>query len=294
MIESNKPRILVPVDFSEQSKEGIFQALHIASYLNAHVILLHIIREHTAPWMFLTDDERLKQVTSIKEALLTEAKKIKTENTPQVTSVVAYGKLCDTILKQASELNAELIVMGTSTADNIKKKIIGGNALRIVTEASVPVITVKSGCATKKFNRIILPIDLAKESREKVSDVVQWAQFFKSKVYVVALSSTRDDAIVGNLRGQLRQVELFMRNLQIDVETNFILYKSGSREETLINYIKEKNGDMVVITTHQQLEIVRFFIGSFAEDVIHGSPVPVMSIVPKGTFRVISNMPGTN
>jgi nucleotide-binding universal stress UspA family protein len=34
--------------------------------------------------------------------------------------------------------------MGTSRADNIKKHIIGTNALRIVSEAKCPVITTKS------------------------------------------------------------------------------------------------------------------------------------------------------
>lgn len=294
MMESKQPRILVPVDFSEQSKEGIFQALHIASHLNAHVFLLHIIKEHMPPWIFLTENERHKQINSIKEALMGETEKFETKNHPQITPVVAFGKLCDTILKQVDELQASLIVMGTTTAENIKKKIIGGNALRIVTESPVPVITVKPGCATQTFDTIILPLDLSKETREKVSDTVQWARFFKSKVYAVSFSSTRDDAIVGHLKGQLRQVESFMRGLGIDVETNFILLKSGSHEEQLIDYIKEKNADMVVITTHQQLEIVRFFIGSFAQDVIHGSPVPVLSIVPKGTFKVISSMPGTD
>ena len=57
--------------------------------------------------------------------------------------------------------------MGTTAATNIRKKIIGSNALRIVAESDIPVITVKIGCETKNFNNLILPLDLAKETREE-------------------------------------------------------------------------------------------------------------------------------
>jgi hypothetical protein len=60
-----------------------------------------------------------------------------------------------------------MIVMGTSTADNIKKKIIGGNALRVATEAKMPVVTVKQGCASKNLDRIVLPLDLTKKPKKK-------------------------------------------------------------------------------------------------------------------------------
>lgn len=292
-MKSNATRILVPMDFSEQSKEGLYQAMHLASRINAQVFPLHIIKAHTPPWIFLNEKERAQQILKIKETLENEAKNISTENDVEIIPVVAFGKLCDTILQQIEELNISLIVMGTTTADNIKKKIIGGNALRIVTEAKIPVITVKPGCAIKNPDVIVLPLDLSKQTREKVTDAIKWAKQFQSKVFAVSFSTTRDDAIVGTLQGQLRQVESFMREAGIDIETNFVLYKSGSQEEKLVEYIKQKDADMVIITTHQQLEIVRFFIGSFAQDVIHSAPVPVLSIVPTGTFKVISSMPGT-
>ncbi|MFO7863670.1 MAG: universal stress protein [Salinivirgaceae bacterium] len=285
--------ILVPIDFSDKSKEGLFQAIQIANRTRAKIFLLHIVKEHMPPWSLLTDDDKTSQTDIIKKTLLKEAEQFMGDSSVELEPIVTFGKLCEQILKQADELEASMIVMGTSTADNIKKKIIGGNALRIVTEAKIPVITVKLGCASKNPANIILPLDLSKETREKVSDAIYWAKKLECRIYAVSFTTTRDDAIVGHLKGQLRQVESFVEKAGVEVETDFRFYHKGSRQEKLVEFIQEKEGDLVIITTHQQPEIVKFFLGSFAEDMIHSAPIPVMTKVPKGTFKTVSTMPGS-
>ncbi len=291
-MEKKDPKILVPVDFSDKSKEGIYQAIQLAKVSGAKIYLLHVIRENLPPWHFMDDKEKENQVVSIEQALVNEAEELSNEKPPAFSPIVRKGKLCDTILDEASKLNVETIVMGTSTADNIKKKIVGSNALRIITESQVPVVTVKRGCASKNVDNIILPLDLSKETREKVTDAVRLARQYDAKIYAVSFSSTRDEGVVGQLKGQLRQVHDFVEKEGIEIESDFQFYDDSDRIDKLLDYIQDKNGDIVLITTHQQPEIVRFFLGSFAKEVIHGAPVPVLSILPKGTFKVLTKMPG--
>lgn len=292
-MKKKESKILVPVDFSEQSKEGIYQALQIAKETNAVIYLLHVIRNNLPPWNFMEEKERKAQIESIEHGLIKEAEKLEQINPPYLIPLVTEGKLCDTILNEVARYDIELIVMGTSTADNIKKKIIGSNALRIVTEADIPVITVKKGCASPKLDNIILPLDLTKETREKVSDAVKLAKQFHSKIYAVSFASTRDEGVIGHLKGQLSQVEGYVEKAGVEIQTDFRFYEKGRRKNKLIEYVQEKDGDIIVITTHQQPEIVRFFMGTFAKEVVHSSPVPVLTTVPVGTFKLLTRMPGT-
>ncbi len=291
-MEKKEAKILVPVDFSDKSKEGIYQATQLAKISGAKVYLLHVIRENLPPWNFMDEKEKNNHIVSIEQTLVNEAEKLSSDSPPDFLPIVRKGKLCDTILDESAKLNVSLIVMGTSTADNIKKKIVGSNALRIITEAEVPVVTVKKGCASKNVKNIILPLDLSKETREKVTDAVRLARLYKARIFTVSFSSTRDDGVVGQLKGQLRQVHNFIEKEGIEIESDFRFYDHKERIDKLTEYIQEKDGDIVVITTHQQPEIVRFFLGSFAKEVIHGAPVPVLSILPKGTFKVLTTMPG--
>ena len=293
-MEQKDKKILVPVDFSDKSKEGIYQAIQIAKVTGSKICLLHVIRTNLPPWNFMDEKEFTNQIVTIEQALIAEAEKLVDSKPPVFTAIVKKGKLCDTILEQSKELNVEMIVMGTSTEDNIKKKIIGSNALRVTTEAEVPVVTVKKGCASSKIEKIIVPLDLTKETKEKVSDAIQLARQLNCKIFAVSFSSTNYEYVVNHLKRQLAQVKTFVSEAGIEIEAEYKYYNSGSRDEKLVEYIQEKEGDIVMITTHQQAEIIRFFLGSFAEEVIHGAPVPVLSIVPKGTFKTIMTMPGTD
>lgn len=293
-MKTSTSRILVPVNFSPQSSEGLFQAIQIAKATKAKIYLLHVFHANMPPWNLMGQNEKNEKVISIEQVLVGEAKRLATDTMPEVTPVVVNGNTCDTILEQAEKLKINTIVIGTSTAPNIKKRIIGSNALRIVSESTIPVITVKEGCASKEINKIIVPLDLTKETREKVTNAVQLAKYFRSKIYAVSFSTTMDDGIVGHLKGQLRQVESFVKNAGIEIETQLKFIEEGNRRKNLINYVQEKDADMVIITTQQQAEIIKFFIGSFAQDVIQSAPVPVLSIVPKGTFKVIFKLPGTH
>lgn len=293
-MEEKENKILVPVNFSDQSKEGIYQAIEISKNSGAKICLLHVIRTNLPPWNFMDEKEFENQIVTIEQAMIDEAEKLVDGEPPVFTAIVKKGKLCDTILEQSKALNVDMIVMGTSTENNIKKKIIGSNALRVATEADIPVVTVKKGCASKNIDRIILPLDLTKETKEKVSNAIKLAKEFKSKIFAVSFSSTNDEYVVNHLKSQLKQVNEFVTNSGIEIETDFRIYNSGNREDKLIEFIQEKEGDIVIITTHQQPELIRFFLGSFAKEVMHSAPIPVLSIVPKGTFKTIMTMPGTN
>ena len=69
------------------------------------------------------------------------------------------------------------------------------------------------------------------------------------------------------------------------------LLKVDDNVDGVLNFIDTNKGDMVIITTHQQLEIVTSFVGSFAKSIVSRAKVPVMSIVPRNKYNVIFKIP---
>jgi nucleotide-binding universal stress UspA family protein len=181
--------------------------------------------------------------------------------------------------------------MGTSTIDNIKKWIIGTNALRVVTEANCPVITLKEAPTEDKIERIILPMDITKEGREKVVSAVHWAKALNAEIHVVSAYTLDDDSIFARLQTQQKQVVNFIEERGVKCVSK--LFKVDDRVDAILDYIENNKGDLVVITTHEQLEIVKFFMGSFAKSIMRGSKVPVISMVPKIKHHLVFKMPAT-
>jgi len=291
-MDTTTRHLLIPVDYSEKSVYGLQMAAKMLNNAdNSEVTILNVIKGVDPIWSeSFNEEERNSLIDKIKKHLENFAKKHIDFSKYKVNCIIKKGRLCETILQTAEELNISAIVMGTSTADNIKKRIIGTNALRVVSEAKCPVITLKQEPKTE-VKRIIVPLDVTKETTEKVKNAVQLAKDFNAEIFIVSAYTISDDAIIGKLESQQKIVVDYIKKHDINVSAS--LLKVSDRVDGVLNYIEEKQGDIVLITTHQQLEIISSFLGSFAQDIIKNAKIPVMSIVPKLKHYVVFKLPAS-
>ncbi|PKP09794.1 MAG: hypothetical protein CVU09_09180 [Bacteroidetes bacterium HGW-Bacteroidetes-4] len=284
--------LLVPVDFSDKAVFGLQMASKMLNLLGGKVTVINVLKGVDPIYSdFFEDEERELLLKKLRLHLRRFCEKYIDTSRFELNCVIEKGKRCETILSKADEINASFIVMGTSTIDNIKKWIIGTNALRVVTEANCPVITLKEAPTEDKIERIILPMDITKEGREKVVSAVHWAKALNAEIHVVSAYTLDDDSIFARLQTQQKQVVNFIEERGVKCVSK--LFKVDDRVDAILDYIENNKGDLVVITTHEQLEIVKFFMGSFAKSIMRGSKVPVISMVPKIKHHLVFKMPAT-
>jgi len=291
-MNTSMSHILVPVDYSEKAIFGLEMANILLKRYGGKVTVINVLKGVDPIWSeFFTEDERSRLVQKLEKHLAIFSKKYLTAENIQIDCVIGKGRLCDTILQTVEDRQVTSIVMGTSTVDNIKKWIIGTNALRVVTEATCPVITIKDHPGENQIERIILPLDLSKETKEKTVDAVALALKFNAEINVVSAQTFSDESIHKRLENQLAQVLSFIQNHNVPCSGEIL--KVNDRVDGVIDFIENKNGDLIVITTHQQLELVHSYMGSFAKGIIRSAKIPVMSIVPKIKHHVVFKMPAT-
>lgn len=291
-MDTTTNHLLVPVDFSDKAVFGLQMAAKMLNLLGGKVTVINVLKGVDPIYSdFFEDEERELLLTKLRLHLRRFSEKYIDTTRFELNCVIEKGKLCETILNSADEINASFIVMGTSTIDNIKKWIIGTNALRVVTEANCPVITLKESPADDKIERIILPMDITKEGREKVVSAVHWAKALNAEIHIVSAYTLDDDSIFARLHTQQKQVVNFIEERGVKCVSK--LFKVDDRVDALLEYIENNKGDLVVITTHEQLEIVKFFMGSLAKSIMRGSKVPVISMVPKIKHHLVFKMPAT-
>jgi nucleotide-binding universal stress UspA family protein len=284
--------ILVPVDFSDKSVYGLQMTADLLKNKGGEVTVLNVLKGVDPVWSdFFSKEEREALLDKLKEHLQNFTERYIDTSKFKVNCVIEKGKLCDTILEKAKEIDASSIVMGTSTVDNIKKRIIGTNALRVVSEAKCPVITLKQKPNSDSIKRIILPLDITKDSREKTTIAVELAKENNAEIFLVSAYTIDDDGILHKLESQQKQVVDFIRGNGVEVTAS--LLKLNDRVEGVLDFIKKNRGDIILITTHQQLEIVNTFLGSFAQSIIKEANIPVMSIVPKLKHFVVFKLPAS-
>jgi nucleotide-binding universal stress UspA family protein len=148
----------------------------------------------------------------------------------------------------------------------------------VIKEAQCPVITIKGKQHNFGCKNIVLPLDLTKESREKVNKAVEIAKYFDSTIHVVSVVEDDDEFRVTKLRRQLAQVKSFIEEKEVKCTTRFIV--GGDIAKVVNDFAKETGADLTMIMTQQERNWTDLFIGSQAQEVINNSEIPVLSIRP--------------
>ncbi len=282
-MKTSENKILIPVDFGEQSLIAIDQSYNIARMVNAEIYLLHVITENNALWSLFSGKEQSDIEEKLKIKLANFANHIEEKSGIKVIPLVEKGKLIETIIKTAERLKVKFLIVGTTGSSDIKQKIIGSNALRLIREATFPVITIKGKHHRKGCKNIVLPLDLTKETREKVNYAIHFAKYFHSLVHAVTVNTTSDSYIMNRLKLQLEQVSSYIKNNGVECTQTFINSESGNDKicAALLDFSHRVEADLIIIMTQQETEVIKYFVGSLAKEIIHNSDIPVMSIVPK-------------
>lgn len=282
-MDREKRHVVVPIDFSEQSMLALDQAYIMARMINAEINLLHIIVETSPFWGIFTQKEQDDVIEKFKKKLDDFAEVVSKKSGLKVNTIVEQGKLIEKIIEVTDRLRARYLIVGTLIKDNFKEKIIGTNASKLVREANCPIITIKGSKNTGTCKKIVLPLDLTKETKEKVGHTITFAKYFKATVHAVTVATSKDSHLVARLQSQLEQVQKFIEKQGIECETKFI--KAGASNEgvagQLLSYAYEINADLMIIMTQQEDVITEQFVGSFAKAIINNSDIPVLSIAPR-------------
>ena len=173
------PSLLCPVDFSEPSRAALCYAAAIADHFGARMTVLSV------------DDPLLAEAaggsghaTSLADATMEELKRFCRETLvdyatgpKRVAFKIRTGKPATEILREASESNAELIVMSSHGRSGMRKMFFGSTTERVLRETSVPVfitpdarppVASLSGIASH-INRILTPVDLTPASEPQLT-----------------------------------------------------------------------------------------------------------------------------
>lgn len=273
-----KNQILVPIDFSEQSLIALGQSYNLARLSRADIVLIHIIDDSPyLPFFSKKEDKELK------DKVQAELQKLADQTTKEVgvkvTTLIREGKVYETIHAAAEELNCSFIVMGTNGSVGFKK-FIGSNALRVVREAPCPVITIKGKKHRTGCKNIVLPLDLSKQTKEKVKNAIDFASLFGSTIHLITVLDTDDEFIVNKLKRQMKQVHEHINEHNISCTLEFILGDDIADE--VIQYADKNKSDLIMIMTQQEVNWTDLmFISSAAQKIINGTDIPVLSIKPK-------------
>lgn len=144
-------RILVPIDGSSTSTQGLDEAIKLAKLTGASLRLIHVVD----PLTFATGFELYgayagNVIPLMKEAgekILEQARTLVAASGVKVDTLLFDSlatRVSDTVVEQAKAWDADLIVIGTHGRRGVKRLMLGSDAEQIVRMAPVPVLLVRA------------------------------------------------------------------------------------------------------------------------------------------------------
>lgn len=142
-----KRKVIIPVDFSDQSYSAVDTALSMVESPRAiHVIhVLPILTDYEAGlmWTGLNDESRSQQ------PLETMRKHLEAPKYSGIETVVLFGDAGTQIVDYAEELGADLIILPSHGRTGLSRLLIGSVAERVVRLAHCPVLVLKAPLKAK-------------------------------------------------------------------------------------------------------------------------------------------------
>jgi len=278
--------ILVPIDFSEQSKDALNFAAQMAKKGNLQIQALNIIegpQNHTFNTMaegFANESQDyffLKQLFEKTKENMDALVAKEAYAGVNIAGSVEVGNPYKSIAKAIADHNADIVVMGSKGVSGIEEVLIGSNTEKVVRHAKCPVITIKSEVHLKDIKNLVLATNLYEEQTRLLQELKKLQVITGAKLHLVKVNTTNDFHTERQMKDEFAK---FIREHRLENVTTAI-YNEASEEEGILAYAEDVNADMIAIGTHGRTGLLHLLSGSIAEDLVNHSQIPVWTLSRK-------------
>jgi nucleotide-binding universal stress UspA family protein len=268
---------IVPIDFSEESLKGLELALLFSAKTHANIQMVHV-QKTTGQFPSAVNDDYKVIKDKFEEIVKKYTPLLKNEST--LRYIIKKGtKIYEEIVNQAESYQECLITTSTHGASGFEEFFIGSNAFKIISATTRPVIAMRKGKVPAGIGKIILPIDIMPETRQKVPFTAEIGLIFGSEIHVLEVASSKSIKVTKRLAAYSKQVTNYLRGAGLTVVNHSVT--GDNVADLTVEYANSVNADLISIITEQQSSITNLILGNYAQQILNKSTIPVLNITPK-------------
>jgi nucleotide-binding universal stress UspA family protein len=294
--------IIVAVDFSQNSRNALRQALRLARLRRVKLHILHVVEPNKLTELVHGHEEseriRAESVSEAERRLQSFVSECGTGDAIMQFHV-RHGDVYDELTKLICESKAELLILGSK---GTKGNYEGASSLatRCIRKAPTRVMIVRRAHTTP-FKRIFALVDLGAHPRQIIERAFVLAQIDGARLEIGHIylppwkvmhymSPTR----IPSEEGQARYKEKIVAKLHSLVKpfekeadgvvVEYHLIESAEKVVGLDEYLEKSEVDLVVLNTRSRRGLGAVFMRTVAEHVIRVSPCSVLAVKPRPFF----------
>ncbi len=267
--------IIVPVDFSAESIQGLEMAILFAKKTTVNIQMVYV-QKSSGDYRPGTFEEEHRYAEYEFEKLI-EKYRPGLSHDSKLRFIIKKGKIYQEIVEQTESYKDSMICASTHGASGFEEFFIGSNAYKIISSTEDPVITVRKK-TPEDIKRIVIPVRLHVDTRQKVPKALELAEIFKSEVHLISVTTSRNKQDTSRLNAYLQQSHDFAKRKGFKPVVKKLV---GESTVSLVqNYCNAVDADLVAIMTSQRGSMA-LLTGSYAQQMVSRSDIPVLSITAR-------------
>ena len=274
----DKKIYLVPYDFTETADGAVSVAVNMAHH-NIGETMVELLHYVSNP---MDKEQSLLKLNEV-------AKAIQNPGTTEIKAEVVVGNYLEGVGKMADTTHAKYVVMGTHGLHGLQK-IFGSDALKIISNSTTPFIVVQDYVdAGNQFEKIVLPVNLDKESLQVMKFAADLAVEFNSKILVVS-HKEKDEWLRHKVQNNIKLCKEYLTKHKIEHDVT-ILDSEQKVERQVIQYGLANGADLIAIAYFQESLLARF--DTYAQKIITNRPnIPVLIINAEAHYKTTGGFGG--
>lgn len=292
--------ILVPTDGSEHAHRAARHAGRLADAHDSEVHVLGVVDLDTAGGPFDAggvDPEHRQVFEAEAETWVRETADL--VDADPTSTAIREGHPAETIAEFATEVEADLLAMGTHGRTGVGRYVLGSVTERVLRMAAVPVFTVSAddrGSPGDPFEDVLVPTDGSERASVAVPHGLALAGVDDGRVHAVSVVDGTAE-VTGTATAGVPEPGPALEDLREGLEERasdatttvaeaveeagheaVTAVRWGHPAEELLAYVDEAGIDAVAMGTQGRTGLNRYLLGSTTERVVRHAPVPVVAV----------------
>jgi nucleotide-binding universal stress UspA family protein len=273
---SHMNNFIVPIDFSIESLKGLDWAVLFSQKKHVNIQMVYVLTNSSSFQQSVLEQEHKYAQDEFKK--LIEEYQPKLGNDSRLRFIVKKGKVYREVVNQVNSYRDAVISASTHGASGFEELFVGSNALKIMSATDKPVFTLKQSPIPSGVKKIVVPIKLNVDTRQKAPIAGDLAKLFGAELHVVAITTRKNKRDLSRLGSYSRQVANYFKARKLPCVSKTIV---GDNLPTLTgNYADAVDADMIVVMS-SALDKWNVFLGSYAQQMVSRATVPLLCITPK-------------
>jgi nucleotide-binding universal stress UspA family protein len=272
-------KLLIPTDFSELSKIAIRYALGLSKDVDIDIVLLHVVNSNSSAKTRIGSKKLQEAIKSSSEQDMNDLlKTLKDESNHSVeisTKIYFGGPIHEVVEAYALKHNIDLICIGTKGATGLKKMVFGSNASGIISNSSIPVLTIPEYARYKGVKNMVYSSDLEHLEKE-LNLLIPFAKLMHSWVNILHINRNHENSHK-DFESQEDELKALCAYDHITTKT----LRNESVIKGINQYVADIDADMVAMFTRKTSLFEKLFTTSVTQNAAFQTTTPLLTFQKK-------------